>query len=216
MPEAKLVISIPEDEWVSVLSRSYPDARFRILAAIPGERHGSGLAEITSESIQTVLEEMRAHENIESMNVLNETDETALVQFETSLPLLLLAARDSGVPLSMPFEISEGSAIWELTVPTDRLSALGTQLEDAGIDYRIEYIQPEIDEDSLLTDAQEKVIRVAIESGYYETPRECDLEEIAGKLDLAKSTVSKTLQRAEGRIVRQYMATDGVSDRGAG
>lgn len=204
MPEAKLEITIPENEWVSVLSRAYPDAQFRILSAIPGDEHGVGLAEITSESLTALLEDMRTEENVEEMEVLNETDDTALVQFETSLPLLLLAASESGVPLSMPFEISDGTATWELTAPNDRLSALGTQLDDSGIEYSLESIRPDVGDEPLLTASQEQVLETAIENGYYETPRKCSLDDVAEELDLAKSTVSKTLQRAECHIIHQY------------
>lgn len=211
MPEVKLSITIPEEKWVSEVSQTYPDATFRILAAIPQNNHGVGLAEIRHESPSTILEEIPTYEDIEDVTVLTESDDTALVQFETALPLLLLAASESGVPLSMPFTISQGVATWELTAPNERVSALGTHLDAAGIQYSIEYIQSTIDQESLLSESQERVVQTAIKRGYYESPRECSLADIADELDRATSTVGETLQRAERKIIKRYA---GSSDTG--
>lgn len=204
MPKAQLTLTLPEDVWIGELSRTYPEATFRILAAIPDGGSGVGLAEIEAASLDTLLSDMQSYQNVTEMEVLNESGEQALVQFETSLPLLLLAARDSGVPLEMPFELSDGCAVWELKAPSDRLSALGTQLRTFGIKFTLEQLQHEIDNESLLTETQTELIHSAIEAGYYDTPRQCSLTDLAEELGLAKSTASETLHRAEGKIIKQY------------
>lgn len=204
MAEAKLQLTIPDRKWVSDLSQSYPDATFRILSAIPNENSGVALAEITSSSLASLLSEIGSYDDIEETNVLNETGETALVQFETSLPLLLLAARESGTPLAMPFEIQNGQATWEIQTSRERLSSLADQLDERGIHYSIEYVQPDIENEQLLTEKQRRLIQTAIENGYYNTPRECSLEDIAEQLELATSTVGETLQRAESKIITNY------------
>lgn len=45
------------------------------------------------------------------------------------------------------------------------------------------------------------MVRTAYDLGYYETPRRADHEEIAAELDLAASTVSEHLRKAERRLV---------------
>ena len=126
------------------------------------------------------------------------------MQFETDQPMLLMAAQDSGIPLEMPFELSNGSAVWELTASSDRLSALGTQLRAFGISFSIDYIQQEVGTSQLLTDSRSETVETAIEHGYYNTPRTCSLTGLAEELDRAKSTVSETLHRAESKIIKQY------------
>jgi len=120
------------------------------------------------------------------------------------MPLLLLPARDSGVPLEMPFEIQDGNAVWEVTAPNDRLSELGSQLESFGISFTVEHVCQHLSEGQLLTGRQRRIVRTAIEEGYYDTPRDCSLTALAEKLDIAKSTASETLHRAEERIIKRY------------
>jgi hypothetical protein len=203
MPEAKLRLEIPDDIWIGELTRRYPDATFKILAALSDAEEGVGLVEIRSSSLSGILEEMERYDSVSNVEVLNRTDGQALVQFETTLPMLLLPARDSGVPLEMPFELSNGIAIWEVQTSSDRLSELSDQLDFFDISFTVEYIQYDVDEKQLLTDSQEELIEKAIQMGYYDTPRECSLTELAEEIGRSKSTVSETLHRAEGKIIKQ-------------
>jgi len=202
MPLAKLRLTIPEEVWIGDLTRRYPEVQFRILAALSDEQAGVALAEVAAPDPDAVVSDMRAYEDVESVDVLKRTEEDVLVQFETTMPLLLLPARDSGVPLEMPFEIRDGTAVWEVTAPSDRLSELGSQLETFGISFTVDYVQQRLGEEQLLTDRQRRVVGAAIEKGYYDTPRECSLTELAGELGIAKSTASETLHRAEEKMVK--------------
>jgi len=205
MPRAKLRLTIPEGVWVGDLSRRYEGAQFRILAALTDEGAGVGLAEITSEALDAVLEEMRGTEDIVTVDVLQRRETTALVQFETSTPVLLFPVRDSGVPLEMPFDIVGGEATWEITAPRERLSALGEQLSQFGISFTVEEIRQRIEDSQLLTDKQSDLVEAAVERGYYDTPRTCSLTELADELGMAKSTCSETLHRAEGKVIKQFV-----------
>ena len=204
MPETRLQLTIPEDVWIGDLTRRYPDATFRILAAMSREETGVGLAEIRHDSLPELLEDMSAYDDVSEVKVLNEPDERGLVQFETTLPLLLLPARDSGVPLEMPFELADGTATWELTAPSERISELGDQLRQFDISFQIDYLQQRVTKEDLLTEAQESIVKQAIEMGYYDTPRACTLTDLADEVGRAKSTVSETLHRAEEKIIKEF------------
>jgi len=204
MPLAKLRLTIPESVWIGDLTRQYPDTQFRILAALSDEQAGVALAEITTSDPGLVLQAMDDYEEVESVDLLKGTDDDVLVQFETTMPLLLLPARDSGVPLEMPFEVQDGTAVWEVTAPSERLSELGSQLETFGISFTVEYVQQRLSEQQLLTDRQRRIVLTAIDAGYYDTPRDCSLTELADRLDIAKSTASETLHRAEGKIIKRF------------
>ncbi len=205
MPQAKLRLTIPEEVWIGKLTRAHPDANFRILAAFSDEDAGVGLAELTGDDPATLLREMREFEDVTAIEGLKRTDEKVLVQFETTMPLLLLPARDSGVPLEMPFDITDGTAVWEVTAPSDRLSELGSQLEAFGISFSVDYVQQRLSNDELLTDRQQRLVLTAIENGYYDTPRESSLTEVADESDIAKSTASETLHRAEEKIIKRFV-----------
>jgi hypothetical protein len=213
MPEARLKITLPEAVWIGRLSRQYPEGRFRVLAALSDGDSGIGLAEIHSTNLDELLEEMHSVEEIIDLAVLDDPGENALVQFETERPLLLFAARDSGVPLEMPVELSNGTLTWDLTAPSDRLSELGAQLRALGLSFSIDYVQQQVADEQLLTDAQQQIVETAISKGYYDTPRTCSLTELADSIDRAKSTVSETLHRAESKIITEFASSPGRSER---
>ncbi len=204
MPLAKLRLTIPAEVWIGDLTRRYPDAEFRILAALSDEQAGVALAEVAADDPGEVVSAMREYEDVTSVDTLGRGDGGLLVQFETTMPLLLLPARDSGVPLEMPFEVRDGTAVWEVTAPNDRLSELGSQLETFGISFTVESVRQRLGETQLLTDRQRRIVQAAIEAGYYHTPRDCSLTELADELGIAKSTASETLHRAEEKIIKRY------------
>lgn len=212
MPRAELTLTIPEDIWIGDISRDYPDARFRILAVLPDEDDGVGLAEITADPLQPLLDDIDGHSSVLSMDLLSRQDSTALIQFETSNPLLLFPIRGSGIPLELPFELSAGEAVWELTAPRDRLSTLGEQLAEFGIPFRVDRIEQQIASEQLLTETQAELIEAAVEAGYYDTPRDCSLTELSEQVDIAKSTCSETLHRAEEQIIKSFVDTESTAD----
>jgi len=52
-----------------------------------------------------------------------------------------------------------------------------------------------------LTDRQREVLRVAVEEGYYEEPRQVTYEDIAVRLDCSAGTVGQHLRRIEARLM---------------
>jgi hypothetical protein len=207
MPRAKLRVSLPDAAWIGSLSRAQPAVTFRVLAALPTEETGVGLVELTGPDLPGVVREMSERESILSLDVLGESSERMLVEFETTEPLLLFSVQESGVPLEPPIEIGDGQASVEVTATQDRLSSFGTQLEQFGMSFDVEWVRRGVEStEHLLTDSQRDLILTAVERGYYDTPRECSLTDLAEYLDMAKSTVSETLHRAESAIVSAFVA----------
>ncbi|WP_324761056.1 helix-turn-helix domain-containing protein [Haloarcula sp. GH36] len=52
---------------------------------------------------------------------------------------------------------------------------------------------------------QSRVLELAAENGYYETPRQTTLDELAAELDWPRSTVSYRLRKAEAALVEAYI-----------
>jgi hypothetical protein len=207
MPTAKLRLTVPEGVWIGDLSRSYPAATLRVLAALAADDGGVGLVEVTCEEPSAVCESVREYSEVTAVEVFTTDEEEALLQFETTSPVLLLPAQGSGVPLELPFDIRDGEAVWEVTAPGDRLSTLGEQLEAFGIHFEVEWVQQSVDDDQLLTDRQRELLTEAVEEGYYDTPRTCTLTDLAEHLGVAKSTCSETLHRAESKVVKRFLRT---------
>ncbi|EMA41672.1 helix-turn-helix domain-containing protein [Halobiforma nitratireducens] len=58
-----------------------------------------------------------------------------------------------------------------------------------------------------LTDPQREALRTAYELGYFEIPRRASLEAVAAELDVAPSSASERLRRAQTQLIRETVAT---------
>lgn len=204
MTHAELTVTLPDGTWVKDVSTAHPDASFRVLAALPGGDAGFGLVEIAASDPRPILSDMEDHDAITRLELLQAGEERAMVQFETTQPLLMFSARESRMPIELPLEIADGTTTLELTASRDRLSELGRQFDTFGLEYDVEYVSPRVESERLLTDRQRELITTAIEMGYYDTPREASMTELAEALDIAKSTCSETLHRAEEKVIKRF------------
>ncbi|WP_136715552.1 helix-turn-helix domain-containing protein [Halorientalis salina] len=206
MPRAKLTVRLPPAAWIGDISTDYPEVDFRVLAALPTEETGVGLVELTGPDPASAVRAIEARNAILSIEVLGQSPDRTLIQFETDEPLLLFSVQESGVPLEPPVNIKDGRATVEVTASQDRLSTFGTQLEQFGMSFEVEFVRRTVDAtEQLLTDRQRELILSAVRAGYYDTPRECSLTDLAERLDMAKSTVSETLHRAEETIIMEFV-----------
>lgn len=62
-------------------------------------------------------------------------------------------------------------------------------------------------DERILPCEQREALTAAVEHGYYETPREINLDELAEKLDMPRSTLTYRVRRAEAQIVKQFVET---------
>lgn len=206
MSHTRLTVTLPEMVWIGAVSRAYPDVTFEVLAALPADDQGIGLVELSGGDVLPAVSAMEDHEAVTGVSVVGTTPDEAVIQFETTEPLLLFSARESGVPLQPPITIRDGTATLELTTSRDRLAAMADQLEAMGMEYNVEWIRESVDPERVLTARQRELVLEAVEAGYYDSPRGCSLTDLADDLGLAASTLSETLHRAEGKIVREFVA----------
>lgn len=204
MPRAELTVTLPERTWIHQVSTAHPDATFRVLATMPADDVGFALLEITAPELEPVVRSMVKHSQITDSDPLQQSEGKTVVQIETTAPLLLLSAQASGIPIEPPIVIREGDADIEVRASHDRLSTLGEELERFGLSYTVESVHDETEPERLLSKSQAELLLTAVECGYYDTPRECSLTELADAVGLAKSTCSETLHRAEGRVIRRF------------
>lgn len=64
-----------------------------------------------------------------------------------------------------------------------------------------------------LSPEQEAALRAAVEHGYYESPREVDVGELAEHLDVPRSTLTYRLRRAEEHLAKQHVANEQLTDK---
>lgn len=81
-----------------------------------------------------------------------------------------------------------------------------TKLAVADIPYEILSVTQSYDSNGLLTERQREVITEAVERGYYDSPRDRTLVELAETFEINQSAASGVLHRAEGRIIKEFIS----------
>ncbi|QPV62617.1 helix-turn-helix domain-containing protein [Halosimplex litoreum] len=108
-------------------------------------------------------------------------------------------------------------ARWRILMESDEkvgmlYDTVGGTLRE-GITYRFEHLEDATESPSnpfaslSLRPEQRQVLELAAEMGYYETPRETTLDDLAAELDCPRSTVSYRLRRAEAELVAGFIST---------
>lgn len=129
-----------------------------------------------------------------------------LIQYSLQfLPSLYRAILSSGHLLQFPLPFRNGWAIADLTTSHEQLSQLKDAFETEGIPYEISSVTQSTEPTDLLTDRQLRLLTEATERGYYDTPRDCTLTELAAELGVSKGGASGILHRAEGRIIKTFL-----------
>ncbi|MDB9235420.1 helix-turn-helix domain-containing protein [Halorubrum ezzemoulense] len=231
MLTAKLSVTY-EDDWTSSLA-SY-DVSGEFLASTFRDRRYFGLfaLEVAEEDYDNVIETIRDHESTVSVDVIEQysiggvdrLSATLLIRsqhFEyTPLQVLL---HEGYIPLGGFGELRNGSESFDLLL-TDReyLSDAVELLERFG-PVKIEYVSsdfqrrttPSVTEWNKLFDSitprRRTMLNKALEAGYFDIPRGSTLEEIADDLDIAKTTASQHLRKAERSIMEFFIQYINIS-----
>lgn len=206
MPHAELTVTLPPAIWIGAVSREFPDATFRVLSAVPRDEDGFGLVDVRTADPDGVLAWLRDAPAVMAVEPIRQEADGVVIQFETSQPLLLASVQASGVPLSLPVDISDGRASLELTASRDRIAALGEAFDDLGVTYSLDRLYESVEAAAPLTEKQRETLLAALEHGYYDTPRTATLSELADELEMANSTLSELLHRAEESVIKAFVA----------
>lgn len=205
MAQATLTIALPEQIWLQQVSAAHPEARLQLLAAVPGSESGFVLVRLLGAAVPEVIEELDDHPQIIDLSVARRSEAEATVHFETTAPLLLVSSDAFESPIDLPIDVQNGAATVEATGSREQLAGFAERLERMGLQYRIERVQERLHESEVLSERQLEVVVTAVNEGYYDTPRRCSLTELAAHLEIAKSTCSETLHRAEEAIIKRFV-----------
>jgi predicted DNA binding protein len=149
--------------------------------------------------------------------VIETRDGAAIYSFEYTDDAKLLSpvvASANGVILDME---NDGDA-WILTVWMPERMGLShlwdyAQQNDIEIELlRVNDYASLGSADAGLTDSQREALLVAVESGYFEEPRNATLGEVAAELDISQPAASGLLRRGIKRLVVSSLTEDGESD----
>lgn len=144
--------------------------------------------------------------DVRSLEALDADEGTLLFQCTTPESEIHQEVRRQDGPLASPPTIIRGGWVFnELTASHEKLSEFTRELAAAGLRFELLSVIQSPDVKNLLTNRQWEFVTEAVERGYYDSPRESTLVELADKLDVNQSTASGILHRAEGRIIKGFV-----------
>jgi len=206
---ARFRARLPEDAWVSAVSRSFPDARFRLLAGIQRGDTAIELGESFADDPGAIVAAAEAHSGIVSIERLEVADRRAFTKHETTDTGLYALFRHASMPPEFPVTVRDGWFEFDFTGTRDGFERVRTVLEGVGRSYDLVSIVESPDDEDPLTDRQREVLAAALREGYLSVPRECTLADLAETLDVDGSTASGIVRRAQARLAKRHLIASG-------
>jgi len=206
MINAQFRIQLPEHIWVAQLSSEFPRATFRLLSGYRLDDRALELGETLTETPDEIVTRMRDHPSILEYELLEADDRRALGKYETADTDLYDFAEVSALAIEFPIDVQNGWYEFDLTGTREELDRLQGVLEESPLSYELLSLVRTTETEALLTDRQRELLETAVRNGYFEVPRECTLADLAGALDIDKSTASTVLRRGEARLVKSFLS----------
>ncbi len=201
----------PVEDWLAGLSESMASAQFTLLASQDSGDTLREIIDVRTESPATIVERLCADAHVTSHDVLHREHRRLLVQFQIPISETYAVLRRAGIPPHYPVHLQAGWYTHEFSADQDRIDEYVAGLREANIPFEVLSVRDSPEQATVLTDRQQEFLSVAIEHGFYETPRECTLTELAEVFEINASALSRLRHRTESRLVHAFMASGGGS-----
>ncbi|WP_408960503.1 helix-turn-helix domain-containing protein [Natrinema sp. 74] len=196
--------------WLATISSEFPDDEFRILATRVRDDGAQVILEARTSSGGAVVDRFQTASEARALEVLHADEETILLRFTTEHSKAYDPLAKSKNVSVYPTILRDGWFSVTLVAEHERLSRYTDELVAAGIPYEVLSVSQSYEPTELLTERQLEIVTEAVERGYYNSPRNCTVTELATSLDIHKSAASRLLHRAECRIIPAFL--DGVTE----
>lgn len=208
---ARFRIRLPPEMWIAEVSRTFPEATFRLLSGVRSGDVATELGEVRTGDPAGVAAAFEAHDAIADFEPLERDDDRLLAKYDTTDVDLYAFVEDAGFPPEFPIEVRDGRYEFDLTGTREEFDRFRETLDGLGVPYELLSKVDADRTDRLVTDRQRELLAAALRRGYFEVPRECTLAELAEAVGVDKSTASGVLRRGEARIVAWFLtgAADG-------
>ncbi|WP_267643504.1 helix-turn-helix domain-containing protein [Haloarchaeobius amylolyticus] len=187
---------------MEAVAKYFPDTIIRFLANYPTDDGVCSVIEIRTDEPDRFVQEALTHWDAQTLEILHKDEDTIVVTFEGQPPEGYFVSQDIGYHPTTPVVARDGYLFIEFVMPESKMAAMWESLDERGITYDVLSITDGYDVLDSLTARQREILTAAIKRGYYDTPRECSLTDIAEELEVNKSVISGVLHRAEGEIIK--------------
>ena len=204
MPRAQFRFKVSGD--LGEVSTIHPDLEFRIIAHFPTREGLLVILAVEGADASVVTGSIDDGGLLPGYELLHVDEQRIVIQYEISfVPPPHRAILDSGNLIQFPLPIRDGWAIADLTTSQEHLAKLKASFEATDLPYEVDAVTQSANATDLLTDRQREFIVEAVERGYYESPRQCTLTELAEAFDVSKGAASGILHRGERRIIKRFL-----------
>jgi hypothetical protein len=144
-------------------------------------------------------------------SIISESESSALVIAQLHGPILVLIHQINECWIKTPTVLTNSNGLF-LTIhgTTNGLKEFRDGIKNLFPDTVKMRITKDLKADWIATpqlpQRRKEVIDLAVERGYYKTPRECTQRELADELGVRQGTVAEHLQSAEGLIIESWSA----------
>lgn len=204
--EAEFTIAA-SDFPLGSLFEDLPDAKIELERVIPTD-HGAlpyfWVWNVDTEGLLSLLQEQPALETVE---LIDRVGDGALFRATWNMDEegVLTGIIDTGITLLSGEGTSEEWVFEFRADSTDPISAFQQYCQDHGVRATLSRLQAlsdlEAGQEYDLTPEQREALVLAFNEGYYNDPRETDLEELAGELGITRPSVSARLQRGYRNLI---------------
>lgn len=173
----------------------------------------------TRDQLDRGLATLRDHGNMTECVTLKKRDGVATIRTVIEETNAMGVVKDHDGYITGPFRIEAGTEMWHVgfddEATADRalselddhndvvvegrsdlaLAELFDLIENAGAAYGF------LDGCRGITETERRTLEVAVEEGYFETPRRASLQDLADEFGISKTAVSMNLRRAERKLV---------------
>ncbi len=207
MRQATLLLKIPGN-WIGALSTAC-DLSIRVMKCVPRSGNGGqSFLQIDGPSTmsqEALVERIRSVEPTCNVQLADAGPgrHVGTVEVDTCVACKLVA--ESRCFLDSAISRENGTIQWNVLAPN--AAALGDLVEKIkalGGDVKVEKVSM-LRTASELTIAQERVLQLAFELGYYDIPKRTNLERLAKRLEISKATLDVMLRRAQRKLVSSHL-----------
>ncbi len=204
---ASLLVRIPGN-WIGCLSSSC-DLSVKILKCVPkGGIGGQSMLQIDADpgmSQDELAERIREVEPNCTIQLTAAGPGRHIGTIELQQCATCRLISDSGCFMDSASNREDGMMQWNVIAPNAKaLAVLVEKVTELGCTVEVEKISV-LRTASELTVAQEKVLLLAYELGYYDIPKKITLDKLAKRLEISKATLDVMLRRAQRKLVASHV-----------
>ena len=204
MIEAILKIKCPKT-WVSALEDEL-EQPIKFLECMPSGEGGRGLVQIDANGdvLNKMIEAIKSHPSICSVEVAPVKEGGVIGSIVTDQCIACKLLASSNCFMTSAKSVEDGWVEWNLISGEDSaLRKFIGSLTESGCE--IDLVKTKrLTKRQILTTRQEEIIKIALQSGYYDTPKKTTINKLAKSFGVSASTLAEILQRAEKKIIDKY------------